>query len=486
MAATHQPTLAEVNNELTLVRTLSPQLRRSGDDDLIDGLEAKKRELQEEAGVPATPPAAAPTTPAIDPPPDGGLTAWLVVAGGFLLMFSMFGFVTGQGQLQLYYLRNQLSHYPRSTVAWIASTQMALVFMTALLFGRYFDRHGARHLVIGGVSLMFGSLIALAFSKEFYQILLSHIAFGLGGGFIYSPSTGIAGHWFVKKRALAISIIVGGGGFGGIVYPIMIRELTNRFKFRDAILIVAGINFVLQAPAIFWMKTRLPPRTPPPLKLLLEPWKETRFFFMVVGASGFAINLFTPYFNAPVYAASHTKNHTINEYAVAFLQVGSCVGRMVGGPIAMKCGIWNTYGTFGFLTCATIVAMWTGAPVGSAGAVIGLFLYGFTSGATITLTSASMASISPIQQIGMRFAMLWTGVGLGVLIGPPVAGKLVTVANGDFKWAGVFCACTMFVFGWFNVTPGILNKLRARKERQADAERSSGTSVDTAVGVETK
>lgn len=28
----------------------------------------------------------------IDPPPDGGRTAWLVVLGGFLLMFTSFGF----------------------------------------------------------------------------------------------------------------------------------------------------------------------------------------------------------------------------------------------------------------------------------------------------------------------------------------------------------------------------------------------------------
>ncbi|KAL1409205.1 hypothetical protein Q8F55_006038 [Vanrija albida] len=481
-------TLDEVNNELTLVRTLTPQLRGADDDELIDGLEAKKRELEGAASAPEPEPAPAPATAAMDPPPDGRLTAWLVVAGGFLLMFSTFGFVTGQGQLQAYYLRNQLKHYPRSSVAWIASVQMALVFMTALLFGRWFDRHGAKHLVIGGVALMFGGLIALSFSKEFYQILLSHIAFGLGGGFIYSPSTGIAGHWFVKKRPLAISLIIGGGGFGGVVYPIMIRELTNRFKFRDAILIVAGINFVLQAPSIFWMKTRLPPRTPPPFKALLEPWREARYVFMVTGAAGFAINLFTPYFNAPVYAASHTNNVTINEYSVAIIQVGSCIGRMVAGPIAMKFGIWSTYGTFGFLTSFTVIAMWTGAPVGSAGAVIGLLLYGLTSGGTITLTSASMASISPIQQIGMRFSMLWTGVGLGVLIGPPIAGKLITIADGNFKWAGVFSGITLFVFGWLNVTPGIQNKLRAWKERHADAEKAEGSaaSVDTAVGVETK
>lgn len=28
----------------------------------------------------------------IDPPPDGGRTAWLVVLGGFMLMFTSFGF----------------------------------------------------------------------------------------------------------------------------------------------------------------------------------------------------------------------------------------------------------------------------------------------------------------------------------------------------------------------------------------------------------
>lgn len=100
----HPATLEEVNNELTLVRTLTPLQRTADDDELIDTLEAKKRELQAGAAGPAgepapAAPAAGPAAPAMDPPPDGGLTAWLVVAGGFLLMFSVFGFGESRGTM---------------------------------------------------------------------------------------------------------------------------------------------------------------------------------------------------------------------------------------------------------------------------------------------------------------------------------------------------------------------------------------------------
>ena len=55
--------------------------------------------------------------------------------------------------------------------------------------------------------------------------------------------------------------------------------------FRDALLIIAGMNAALMAFACFTMKARLPPRNPPPLKALLGPWSETRYSCLVIGAS---------------------------------------------------------------------------------------------------------------------------------------------------------------------------------------------------------
>lgn len=53
----------------------------------------------------------------IGPPPDGGLEAWLVILSAALVTLCLFGFVTGFGQMQSYYLSHQLKGYPKSTVA---------------------------------------------------------------------------------------------------------------------------------------------------------------------------------------------------------------------------------------------------------------------------------------------------------------------------------------------------------------------------------
>lgn len=77
--------------ELELVRSISPRLRSSRDDEIARELEAEV--AQEDAGndsqrEPTTTP---PAAPPLGPPPDGGLEAWLVVAGAFLSLFCIFG-----------------------------------------------------------------------------------------------------------------------------------------------------------------------------------------------------------------------------------------------------------------------------------------------------------------------------------------------------------------------------------------------------------
>jgi MFS family permease len=122
------------------------------------------------------------------------------------------------------------------------------------------------------------------------------MCFGISGSLVYSPATAVAGHWFLKRRSTAVGIIVAGSGLGGVIYPIMLKELLEILStcvvvsqlteaFRDTLFIIMCLNVVLMVPACFWVKGRLPPRTPPPLKVLKGPWKETRYVFLCVGVA---------------------------------------------------------------------------------------------------------------------------------------------------------------------------------------------------------
>ncbi|TXT03808.1 hypothetical protein VHUM_04372 [Vanrija humicola] len=401
------------------------------------------------------------SVPGIGPPPDGGLEAWLVILSAALVTLCLFGFVTGFGQMQSYYLSNQLKAYPKSTVAWISTIQGALVFTPAIMWGRIFDAYGARPLVISGSILSVLALVGIAFCKEFYQFFLGHALFGFAASILWTPASAIAGHWFSRHRSLAIGMIVMGTGLGSVVYPILFVQLFKRFSFRDTVLIVAAINVALLTPSFFWLKTRLPTRQPVPLRNLADPFKETRFVFFALGSMVFMINWMSPMFDAPIVSAANNLPQKITDYAVAILASGSFLSRPVVGILADTFGVWTVFGTISFATSACMFAFWVVSPMPTAAVIVGFFAYGFGSGGWITLVAAVVANISPAHEIGLRVGLIWSICGPMVLIGPVVCGVLIQADHGKFGYAGIFCGVTFFIGSVIEVAPRLLQCGRA-------------------------
>lgn len=55
--------------------------------------------------------------------PEGGIKAWLTVAGASACLFVSFGWINCVGVFEEYYLTHQLSQYTPSKVAWIPALQ---------------------------------------------------------------------------------------------------------------------------------------------------------------------------------------------------------------------------------------------------------------------------------------------------------------------------------------------------------------------------
>ncbi|RSH82639.1 uncharacterized protein EHS24_007631 [Apiotrichum porosum] len=377
--------------------------------------------------------AAPPGAADIGPPPDGGA------------LMSM-------GQLETYYRANQLKDYSKATVAWIETVQGTIVYIGSIAVGRYFDAHGPRQLIWTGTLLLTSALVAVAFCHAYYQFLLAHMLFGIGGTLCYSPSTSISAHWFAKRRGTAVAVIITGAGAGGVIYPIMMKELLDVLSFRNTMLIIAFFTFALMVPPCLFMQSRLPPHQPPPLATLAHPWKEVRYTCLVLGAALFLVNLFTPYFFAPSYTQSNGVSANLVDYSIAIMQAGSFAGRAAAGPLADKFGVWTVFGTVTFANAVVIFAFWTGAP-GAGTAIAGLVLFGFVSGAWLTLLTAATAAISPVKEIGMRIGMLWTVGAIPNMVGPVICGVLIGAAGDKFMYAGVFTGCTFLLGGGLIMGP---------------------------------
>ena len=76
--------------------------------------------------------------------PDGGLRAWLVIAGGASIFFCCLGFGNSFGTFEAYYLAHQLKGQSPDNIAWIGSVSAFLPFATGVLGGPLFDRYGAK------------------------------------------------------------------------------------------------------------------------------------------------------------------------------------------------------------------------------------------------------------------------------------------------------------------------------------------------------
>lgn len=78
-----------------------------------------------------------------DVPPEGGLRAWLVVAGAACVFFSCLGFMNSFGVFQEYYMANQLRDKSPDAISWIGSLTAFIQFAAGVVSGPLFDRIGA-------------------------------------------------------------------------------------------------------------------------------------------------------------------------------------------------------------------------------------------------------------------------------------------------------------------------------------------------------
>ncbi|KAJ5730360.1 uncharacterized protein N7483_004868 [Penicillium malachiteum] len=142
--------------------------------------------------------------------PDGGLRAWLVVIGAFFGLFTSFGWGSCVGVFQEYYQTHQLQTDSPSTISWIPSVSVFMLFTTSLL-------------LVGTFVHVFG-LVMASMATKYYQFLLSQaICSPLGAGMILYPSFSWVATWFQERRALAMGITASGSSLGGVILPILIN-----------------------------------------------------------------------------------------------------------------------------------------------------------------------------------------------------------------------------------------------------------------------
>lgn len=185
------------------------------------------------------------------PPLDTSLRGWLAVVGGFLCLFVSFGWITCIGVFQAYYSTHQLRDYSASTVGWISSAEVTLLFLGVPIFGALFDRLGPTVILVVGTALHVGGLLGVASCRTYGQIFAAQsIVSAMGTGAIFVAGTTAAGTWFQARRGLALGLVSAGSALGAVIGTAVIPVLFERIGFPWTMRAVALTYFVLMIVAI--------------------------------------------------------------------------------------------------------------------------------------------------------------------------------------------------------------------------------------------
>jgi peptide chain release factor 1 len=213
-------------------------------------------------------------------PPDGGLRAWLQVVAGHLVVFNAWGYTISFGIFQPYYETEM--NLPPSTVSWVGSIQICLIFLVGTFSGRAFDAGYYRTALLVGCFLQVIVIFMTSIATEYWHLLLAQgICQGLGNGVVFAPTIANMSTYFSRKRTLAISSAACGGTTGGIVFPLIAQQLLPKIGFHWTVRVMGLVVMVTSVLILSLARTRLPPRKAGPI-VELAAFKESTYLLFAI------------------------------------------------------------------------------------------------------------------------------------------------------------------------------------------------------------
>ena len=343
-------------------------------------------------------------------------------------------------------MRAELKQYSPSTVAWIPSVETFFMLATGPVAGFVFDNYGPTKLVVVGTFLHVFGLMMASISKEYYQFMLSQgVCSAIGACCLFTPAVACLSTWFFKKRGMAIGLAASGSSLGGVLFPIIVSRMIERNGFGWAMRTCAFLILGLCTFAIFFLKSRFPPRGRKwSFKAFVTPLTEIPFVLLTLAVFFFYWGMFPVFSFITAVANGRGMSIQLAQYLVSMLNAGSIAGRILPGILGDKVGRFNVMVVFCSLTSVMILSVWIPAD-NNIGQLFFAPFFGFASGAAIGLTPALIAQISPIQEIGVRTGTVFAAGSIGALTGAPIGGALITRDHGKFLYMQLFGGCVCIV-----------------------------------------
>ena len=353
------------------------------------------------------------------------------------------------------------------------------------------DRWGTRRAAIAGIVLFAVHLLILTRITAMWQLSVVMFSMGLFGPLTYIiPYARAISLWFVRKRGMAIGLVMAGTAFGGILYPLGIQGIIAASGWTQALLAMAALQLFVCLPAVALLVRDSPgpfglrpDGDPPPAEnsgaettkdaaaegmtfaeavRSLDFWLLASVFFLV-GLAVFAV------LTNSVHIFKMTSSLDVAQVAKvqAVIGVTMLVGRLLAGALLDRfsdrwiCVIINILAAMGFVGYAMsdnlVMAMASGACLG------------FAMGGEGNILPYMVAKYFGQKAFGKILGVTFGIFGLGTALGPVVCAWLME-ATGIRTTLLIFAAI-VFVSSANYIFVGRRKPSSSNQESQESQER---------------
>lgn len=350
------------------------------------------------------------------------------------------------------------------------ATETALPYSVAIILfasfmvpaGIMLDRFGPRLLL-----LLSGILIGIGFAIAGMTLTVTGFVIGFGViagaamGFGYAAPTPTATKWYKPHlRGTITGIVVSGYGLAAVYVSPLSNYLLGNFGVANAFyylgaffaVLIIGLSFIMKSPPADWIPvgdeppntTKSKQSTAPAIQNEFTPremMKTTSFWSLWIMYAFSASAGLIIIGNVAVIAKNQGGLDT-GFLFVALLAIGNALGRIVTGIVSDKIGRTNTLilvfilqaiNMFAFITYTSGLML-----------TIGAVFTGATFGALLALFPATTWDWFGLKYAGTNYGLIFTAWGVGGLIGPIMAGRIVD-ATGGYDMAYIISAVLLLL-----------------------------------------
>jgi sugar phosphate permease len=358
----------------------------------------------------------------------GGLVAWLVcISAGLFFFYEFF-------QLNLFDVINQSLReefqIDATQLSWMSSAYLWADLIFLLPAGLILDRFSTRWVILSAMFVCIIGTIGFSLTESFLLASFFHFLSGIGNAFCFLSCVVLVSRWFPPRRqALVIGCLVTMAFMGGMMAHTPLAYLTERYGWRESLMIDGGIGVLLFFWIFFFVKDQ--PRDGFSVSLEKQKSAPSNFLQVFANPQNWLSGLYTCCLNLPImvicalWGASYLQEvHQLSEVSasnvVSMIFIGSIFGCPLVGGLSDLLGRRKPLMIFGAIaTLVTVIPLFMGVVLSEGMLSLIFLLLGFFT-STQVISYPMIAESNSANNIGAA-----TGIASVIIMGGAGVGQVL-------------------------------------------------------------